>query len=118
MALGETTTIYEEIPLIRNEDKPKVVRSAVLTACQVTQAVAWIMEDIIEGKGITCESEICNKGPFHARNIPSISLLDYIARFTHYAKCEEDILIYAMIYLDRIGELIKEFSLDSFSVHK
>lgn len=91
-----------------------------LTCSQLIEAIVMIMEDIIQGQGkvYACESEIRNKTIFHASVLPSISLHDYIARFVHHAKCQDEVLVFTLIYLDRIGEITKNFSLDSFNVHK
>lgn len=108
------------IPLPSPTIKSCPPSSTTLTQSQLVEAVAWIMEDIIEGRGksFSLESEIPEKTAFHANTLPSIALCDYIARFSHYAKCQEDVLLYALIYLDRIGEFMAGFSLDSFNVHK
>jgi len=117
----EAVTTYDMLPLVIADEKLKV--KAPLTSLnrdQLIEAIAWIMEDIIKGKcnAFTNESEIPNKTVFHAKILPSISLQDYLTRFSRYAKCEDDVLIYALIYLDRIGESLSQFALDSFNVHK
>ena len=91
-----------------------------LTRPQLIEAIVMIMEDIIQsqGKAYACESEIVNKTNFHASVLPTISLSDYITRFFYYAKCQDEVLIFTLIYLDTIGEITENFSLDSFNVHK
>ena len=101
-------------------DNTKRQTLTTLPRAQLIEAITFIMEDIIQtaGKSFTCASEISNVTVFHASTLPVISIHDYLTRFSFYSKCEDDVLIYALIYLDRIGELIKGFCLDSFSVHK
>ena len=115
----ETVTI-DVLPTPIIEDVPRSSIAKPLTRDQLIEAITLIMADIInmKCKGYTNERQIPEKTAFHAKVLPSISLKDYIARFSHYTKCEDDALIYAMIYLDRIGEKNPEFSLDTFNVHK
>jgi len=63
-------------------------------------------------------SEIPNKTLFHAQKLPSISIKAYLQRFAEHSKCADDAFIMALIYLDKVGELIEDFSLDSFNVHR
>lgn len=117
----ETVNTHEMVPaIIVQDDKSKCFGLQTLTQAQLIEAITWIIEDIIEGKckNFVSENEIPNKTSFHARILPSIPLRDYLTRFSYYTKCEEDALIYAMIYLDRIGELISDFNFDTFNIHK
>ena len=121
MTYGAVETItFEVVPTPIKEDISKVPVLTTLTRSQLIEAIALIMGDIIsmKCKSYTSEDEIPEKTAFHAKVLPSITLGDYLTRFSHYAKCEDDALIYAMVYLDRIGERNPEFSLDTFNVHK
>jgi len=121
MTYGAVETLtYDPIPTIIQEEKPKLSLPKTLPREELVQAIAWILTDVMKSKckDYVDESEISTKSIFHAKSAPSISIQDYVARFSHYSKCEDDALIYALIYLDRIGEKLSDFSLDTFSVHK
>ena len=38
---------------------------------------------------------------FHSKNIPGISLHNYINRLTHYSKCSPETLVIALIYVEK-----------------
>lgn len=121
MAYGAVEIVADDIlqtPIV--QEVPKTTPQEPLTRPQLIEAVTMIMDDIItlKCKAYKSEAEIPNKSLFHAKTLPSISLANYIARFSQYTKCQDDAIIYAMIYLDRIGEKNPEFSLDTFNVHK
>ena len=63
-------------------------------------------------------SEVPNQTPFHAKKVPAISIKDYLKRFADNSKCHEDAFVYALIYLDKVGEILDDFALDSFNVHR
>lgn len=108
----------EALPILETHSKKPVL--PIVTRTQLIEAFVMIIEDIIQGQGkaFACENKITDKTVFHAKVLPSINLRDYITRFFHYAKCQDEMLIMTLIYLDRIGEVVKNFSLDSFNVHK
>lgn len=121
MTYGAVETLtYDPLPTIIHEEKPKISPLKFLPRGELVKAIALILDEVIKSKckDYTDESEISKKSSFHAKTLPSISLEDYLLRFSHYSKCEDDALIYALIYLDRIGEKLSDFSLDTFSVHK
>jgi hypothetical protein len=121
MTYGAVQTLtYDPVPSIIQEEKPKLSVLTSLPRAQLTQVMAWILNELMKAKGkiLVDESEISTKSVFHAKVLPSISLEDYLARFSAYSHCEDDVLIYALIYLDRIGEKLADFTVDSFNVHK
>jgi len=111
---------YEMIPTTILEEDQKINNVSTLTETQLIEAISWIMNDIIESKckAFSDASEIPVRTVFHAKTKPQIKVLDYLRRFFNYSKCGEEILICALIYLDRIGERLNDFCLDSFNVHK
>jgi len=64
----------------------------------------------------TSVEEIPKKTSFHAQKLASISVKNYLHRFATHSECHEDVFIYTLIYLDRIGDNFEEFNLDSFNV--
>jgi len=121
MTYGAVQTLtYDSVPSIIQEEKPKLSVLTCLPRAELTQVMAWILNDLIKSKGkdFADESEISVKSAYHAKVLPSISLEDYLERFSLYSHCEDDVLIYSLIYLDRIGEKLTDFTVDSFNVHK
>ena len=55
---------------------------------------------------------------FHAKNVPSVSIKDYLKRINKYAKCSQECFILALIYIDRITKVDKSLSLNPFTVHR
>lgn len=62
--------------------------------------------------------EIPTKTAFHASKLPPISIKSYLERFAKFSDCSDDAFIYALIYLDKAGDLFEDFNLDSFNVHR
>ncbi len=52
---------------------------------------------------------------FEINTIPNISLLDYLKRIIEYSNCEENTLISALIYIDRISKIK---NITKFNVYK
>ena len=55
---------------------------------------------------------------FSAKNIPSISILNYLKRINSYAKCSQECFILGLIYIDRVTKLNKSVSLNEYSLHR
>ncbi len=121
MAASDVETInYEFVPPIPKEEACPPPVPQPITGTQLVDAISMVMNDIIQIKcgAYKTACEIPCKTVFHAKTLPSIKINDYLLRFLQHAKCGEEILIFALIYLDRIGESFSKFSLDSFNVHK
>ena len=54
---------------------------------------------------------------FTNKNIPSISIKDYLIRLTKYSKVNESTIILILIYIDRVCNM-KHFFLTFFNIHK
>lgn len=54
---------------------------------------------------------------FTSKQIPKISLGDYLTRIVHYTKVEESTLVIALIYIDRICKRQKLF-LNEYNIHR
>jgi len=110
-----------EIPVTHNlkasvhESKQTV---SVLTRDQLIDSVAHLIEDIISDNGTryTSVEEIPEVTPFHAKKLPSISIRDYIKRFANFSNCHDNVFVLALIFLDRLGEEVPDFGLDTFNV--
>jgi hypothetical protein len=91
-----------------------------LSRSQLVETVARILDGMIEerfGKYVSVD-EVPNRTVFHASKLPPISLKDYLNRFATFSNCNEDAFVYALIYLDKVGDNIEDFSLDSFNSHR
>ncbi|EGR33397.1 n-terminal domain protein [Ichthyophthirius multifiliis] len=66
----------------------------------------------------------CDKLPiqfitnFHGKNIPNISINDYLLRINKLSGCTQECYIMALIYIDRITERHKNFLINSYSIHR
>ena len=55
---------------------------------------------------------------FHALSVPEITVADYMARITKYAKYSRGVLVAAMIYLQRLVEAHPEVPVISRTIHR
>jgi len=103
---------------LKNSSKRSPLTS--LTRQQLIETVSSILEEMIEERlgNFSDISEIPCQTKFHAQKLPSISLKAYLQRFAEHSQCKDDAFILALIYLDKVGELLDNFSLDSFNVHR
>lgn len=111
---------YKVLPNTKPQAGSKSQSQPTLTKTQLIQTVAWVLENMIEERcgNYTDISEIPDKTVFHASKLPSISIKDYLNRFATFSNCHEDAFVYALIYLEKVGETLDDFSLDSFNVHR
>ena len=112
---------FKVVPHIKScSNNTKSLLKSNLTRQQLIETVASILEEMIEERcgRYTDVNDIPNPTGFHAKKLPSISLKDYLVRFGQYSNCHEDAFIYALIYMDKVGENLEEFSLDSFNSHR
>jgi len=110
-----TETEIRESP--RLEKTSKLSQKASLTKEELIDSVGDILQEMIDSafKNYTQVSEIPEKTKFHAQKLPSISIKDYLKRFAKFSNCHEDTFVYLMAYLDKIGEKMPDFELDSFN---
>lgn len=99
---------------------PKSLPQTTLTRSQLIDTVAWVLEGMIEERcgNYTDTKEIPNQTIFHAQKLPAISIKAYLTRFATHSECHENAFVFALLYLDKVGEILDEFSLDSFNVHR
>ena len=99
------------------EKSSKAALKTSLTREELIETTGDILQEMIDSacKNYTEVSEIPEKTMFHAQKLPSISIKDYLKRFAKHSNCHEDVFVYMMIYLDKIGENVPEFELDSFN---
>jgi len=95
----------------------KVAPKTSLTREELIDTTGDLLQEMIDSafKNYTDVNEIPVKSKFHAQKLPSISIKDYLKRFAKFSNCHEDVFVYLMIYLDKIGENVPDFELDSFN---
>ncbi|KAF8981440.1 hypothetical protein BGZ46_002822 [Entomortierella lignicola] len=55
---------------------------------------------------------------FHSRAPPQISVYDYLRRIVKYTSLERACLIVILIYIDRVCEKVRTFTISSLTVHR
>ncbi|KAI9335607.1 hypothetical protein DFJ73DRAFT_780306 [Zopfochytrium polystomum] len=55
---------------------------------------------------------------FHSRAVPGISVGDYVRRIIKYASIEKSVLPLILIYIDRVCEIHKTFTISSLTCHR
>ncbi|KAI8622731.1 cyclin-domain-containing protein [Chytriomyces sp. MP71] len=55
---------------------------------------------------------------FHSRAIPGISVADYVRRIVKYASIEKAVVLLVLVYIDRICDLHKTFTISSLTSHR
>lgn len=81
------------------------------------EAVAAILTAMIN----RADPEASSKQPktvFHAKKAPKISLHKYLARIAEFTKCSDKCLLFSLIYIDRVSQIVEDFNLDMFNVHR
>lgn len=55
---------------------------------------------------------------FHSRAPPQISVYDYLRRIVRYTSLERACLLVILIYIDRVCERVRTFTISSLTVHR
>lgn len=82
---------------------------------QLADVIAVVLTEILRE---TDKSTDTQASAFHSKRVPSISIRDYMARIAKCAKCSEECLILALIYIDRLTERNKKFIIRSLNIHR
>ena len=82
----------------------------------IIQKISIIFEGIIKSNNMKPIIEK-NKTIFSMEEIPCISLYNYLYRIKKYTKVEDNTLIIALIYIDRICK-INDFMINHYNIHK
>ena len=80
--------------------------------------ICILFEALINSNKLKLSSKKINlhNSSFELKRIPIISLYDYLCRIVNYILIDDDTLIYALIYIDRIYK--NKFILTPFNIHK
>jgi len=111
---------YNLFPRVQPQGNSKQPSRPNLTRQQLVETVSSLLEEMIQGRlaNYLTADEIPTKTAFHASKLPPISIKSYLERFAKFSDCSDDAFIYALIYLDKAGDLFEDFNLDSFNVHR
>jgi len=111
---------YNLFPRVQPQGNSKQPSRPNLTRQQLVETVSSLLEEMIQGRlaNYLTADEIPTKTAFHAQKLPPISIKSYLERFAKFSDCSDDAFIYALIYLDKAGDLFEDFTLDSFNVHR
>jgi len=84
----------------------------------IIKNISDLLSDICDdnSKNLKCEKNLYIK-PFLMRNIPPISIKDYLERLCKHSKINTSTIILILIYIDRICN-IQKFKLTYYNVHK
>ena len=55
---------------------------------------------------------------FDSKEIPNISMHDYLGRLNYYTNCSEACFIYVLIYIEKLLQYNPRFTLTPFNIHK
>jgi len=107
-------------PSLSSDSLPQIPKSDQLSRTVLIETIALLLEEMIEqaSKDYKDPKEISQPTAFHAEKLPSISVKDYLIRFGKFSNCHDNAFVFAMIYLDKIGEFVPDFELDSFNIHR
>jgi len=120
-----TTQILPTLPTIEtpnlkvaNQNNKQIV--SVLSRDQLINTIADILEEMIAERctNYTSYDDIPQPTKFHAKKLPSISIRDYLKRFAQFSECQDYIFVIVLIFLDRLGEKIEDFGLDTLNAHR
>jgi hypothetical protein len=91
-----------------------------LSRDQIIDTIADILEEMIADRcdNFSSYEEIPSPNMFHAKKLPSISIRNYLKRFAQFSECQDYIFVILLVFLDRLGEKVESFSLDTFNAHR
>ncbi|CDR95109.1 cyclin, N-terminal domain containing protein, putative [Babesia bigemina] len=55
---------------------------------------------------------------FHSMNAPSISIADYVSRIARHVRCSNECFVLALVYIERITRMHKNFAVSILNVHR
>ncbi|KAI8840519.1 cyclin-domain-containing protein [Chytridium lagenaria] len=98
-----------------------LLRSHKLFSSCPTEAILVMVIEMIErlkshNDNIPVTQE--NLTRFHSRAVPGISISDYVRRIVKYASIEKVVMILVLIYVDRICETHRTFTISSLTSHR
>ncbi len=100
--------------LLLNQEKEK---EKILIPIKSIEIISDLLNNICEENKIKNEVQNIKIKPFTTKNIPSMSIKDYLLRLSQYTKINESTIILILIYLDRICK-INNFHITFNNIYK
>lgn len=120
MEVENTNPITESTIILQSdgmnyEQAYKLNSFPVVDINELADIIAYVLAEILKE---TDKSTDTQASAFHSKRVPSISIRDYMMRIAKCAKCSEECLILALIYVDRLTERNKKFVIRSLNIHR
>ena len=100
--------------LLLNQEKEK---EKILIPIKSIEIISDLLNNICEENKIKNEVQNIKIKPFTTKNIPSMSIKDYLLRLSQYTKINESTIILILIYIDRICK-INNFHITFNNIYK
>ena len=100
--------------LLLNQEKEK---EKILIPIKSIEIISDLLNNICEENKIKNEVQNIKIKPFTTKNIPSMSIKDYLLRLSQYTKINESTIILILIYIDRICK-INNFHITFSNIYK
>ena len=82
---------------------------------KISYSISEILNELIKNNSLKKDNKQ-KEDIFNTIQIPNIELFDYIIRIISYSNCEENTLISALIYIDRIAKIKKITKLNVYKL--
>ena len=82
---------------------------------KISYSISEILNELIKNNSLKKDNKQ-KEDTFNTIQIPNIELFDYIIRIISYSNCEENTLISALIYIDRIAKIKKITKLNVYKL--
>jgi len=115
MTLFETNPLPESA-FINYEEAYIQKSSRPVALDQLLELIADLLTEII--KNTANLNQEANISIFTAKQMPTISLKDYLSRLAKFCYCSQEAFVVALIFLNRLTSFNKSFTLNSGNVHR
>lgn len=83
-----------------------------------TDQMAELISDLLIEIMQSCSKSSESVSIFTAKELPKISLKDYLKRIAKFSYCSQEALIIALIFVDRLTSFKKNFHLNNGNIHR
>ena len=113
----EYLSINSSFSGIKKNDKVIGISRDEFVPLKTIEIISDLLNNICEENKIKSETINKNIKPFMTKNIPSMSIKDYLIRLSQFTKMNESTIILILIYIDRICN-INNFRLSYRNIYK
>ena len=113
----EYLSINSSFSGIKKNDKVIGISRDEFVPLKTIEIISDLLNNICEENKIKSETINQNIKPFMTKNIPSMSIKDYLIRLSQFTKMNESTIILILIYIDRICN-INNFRLSYRNIYK